>query len=417
MENKFVLVNDGQALLQADLNQIGDSAGMADDRVYAELFRLPPGNGSTVTKGVLPSSTGPLIAAATGSVNVPAFRAFVGSRTAPATNAKKSYRDSQSGLSVTDASTALATNLPIAPNASGNARWDAIIAAVTTDAPVSTVLRKVKSPTTGIVADTSVAAVFFTSVVLSVVTGTPAPSNLFPATPADSAPTYYVLLGYVRVPTGFTSASVVSQSLDIAITAPVLALTRATGGLSASVADQSTVLNTLYQAQWGPLGGRPNRYVPSTMTGGDTIWVLLDLLSPLLTQQSHQDGDVIDSRDWRKRFCTFTCSISPLAGIACWDRGPSPANCTPNGFPQGFAAASNRIGVGVGQSMTTDAALVAGTSTPFQISNGVSTNLGVTQLGIVCDMATGQLKLFTGGGNARSLIVVRLDFSGPFAGV
>src|SRR5689334_8947870 len=107
MENRFQHSLNGQSVQQADLNLLGETSALADDRVFAELFRMQPYDGATVRKGVLPfghsaSANAGLVVpnGATGSVLVNPLRAFVGSRTAVATSAKANWRDIRSALAV-----------------------------------------------------------------------------------------------------------------------------------------------------------------------------------------------------------------------------------------------------------------------------------------------------------------------------
>ncbi len=106
-EPQFQLVDNGQEVQQADFDLLGQTSGLADDRVLAEFLRFPPYTG-TVVKAIYPYGTSTSASAATvsapgtasGSVLINPFRAIVGSRTAAATDALKSWRDVRSGVLV-----------------------------------------------------------------------------------------------------------------------------------------------------------------------------------------------------------------------------------------------------------------------------------------------------------------------------
>ena len=46
MEDRYQHSENGRSVLQADLNAIGEASALADDRVFAELLRLLPFNGT-----------------------------------------------------------------------------------------------------------------------------------------------------------------------------------------------------------------------------------------------------------------------------------------------------------------------------------------------------------------------------------
>lgn len=111
MESKFQLLNNGQEVQTSDINSMSDSAALADDRVLAELLRMPPYDGSTVTKGVIPftaetrsdSSDAFNVVSGlgvAGVIRVRPFRALVGSRTAEASDPKKNWRDIRSTIHI-----------------------------------------------------------------------------------------------------------------------------------------------------------------------------------------------------------------------------------------------------------------------------------------------------------------------------
>lgn len=332
-EPKLQLTADGQAVLQSDFNQLGLVSGLADDRVFAELLRMTPNTGS-VAKGVLPygyaGASNPAFIVpngASGSCLVNPFRAFVGSRTAAATDGKLSWRDIRSGLSVLAGSTALTQVVNFAANASGNPRWDAVYAVVVVDANSATVVRKVKSPTTSIVADTNVSVTQNTTVTLAVATGVTGASPAFPAIPADADPTYNILLGYVRIPTGFTAGSTVATK-DINERVSILSISRSmgastlrpanqhnvSGGTAISSAGTSTENGIL--AWTGTTATRPGLYMPPSMSGSDGLLVAIDAGNASSANWSHADGAVVDdSRDWRDRAWRWSAMIGAGGGV------------------------------------------------------------------------------------------------------
>jgi hypothetical protein len=88
---------DGQELEVPDIANLGAVAGLADDRVLAELLRITPYDGTNVYRGVVPFAVRSALGATSpggtvqssgignGSVVVNPFRAIVGSRNAPGT--------------------------------------------------------------------------------------------------------------------------------------------------------------------------------------------------------------------------------------------------------------------------------------------------------------------------------------------
>lgn len=316
MEPQVQILNNGQSVLLDDLNALGEAAGLADDRVLAELFRLQPFDGSTVRRGIMPFNHGgwsalQLVApnGATGSVIVNPFRAFVGSRTAVGTDAKRNWRDIRSAIGV--GSTTLGQVVSFGANASGNPRWDMIYAAVAVDANGAAVTRKIKDPTTKAITGSSVVTTKVTTVTIAVQPGTPAASPTWPAAPADAGGTYYIPIAYVRIPNGFTAGSTVAKS-DIAEAAATVTLSGATGGASIRIADKHYTpaaadgLTTAKVQTWGSSGTRPNMFLPPLLGGAESLIVAVDLRTG---QESHANTGVVDSRDWRGRLCRFQASI------------------------------------------------------------------------------------------------------------
>jgi len=413
VEERFQLLNNGQSVLQADFNTLGEVSGLADDRLLAELFRLQPYDGATVRRAILPyrhegsGATGLVTTnGASGSVLVNPFRAMIGSRTAVATNAKKNWRDIRSAIGV--GSTTLGQSVSLTANASGNPRWDLVWAAVAIDANSASVTRKVKDPTTKVITSSSVVTTLVTTVTLGSTAGTPAASPAWPAVPADSGSTYYVPLAYVRVPNGFGAGSTVAAT-DIATVAPVLGMP-GSGGVQ--VADQSYVSGsaTLTAAQiqtWGSTGTRPQMFMPSTMIGAASLLVPLNLTSP-----SHANGDTIDSRDWRNRISRFIVQVGN-AGTQYfpWQNN---AAVMPNAEPVDITGVtSNAVLCGVGQSFVNDS-LFSKKMVAYANGSLIETMADGTYVGLYVDTAdSGKLKVYITGSPA-CLLFFWIDFSAPF---
>ncbi|MDB4992597.1 MAG: hypothetical protein JWM74_29 [Myxococcaceae bacterium] len=420
MEKRYQHLTNGQSVLKDDLNVLGEASSLADDRVFAEMFRMQPYDGSTVRKGVLPyrhaaSANAALVAAngASGSVLVNPFRAFVGTRTAVATDAKLNLRDVRSALSV--GSTTLAQTVAIGANASGNPRWDLVYAAVAVDANSASVSRKVKDPTTKAISAATLVTTLETTVTLGVVAGTAAASPVWPTIPADSGGTYYVPLAHVRVPTGFGASSTVLAT-DIAIVAPCLGMSDAVGG-SVSPPTEAVALPTAKQQSWGSTGTRPGRFMPSSMTGKKELLLYLDLYDASSTNWSHASGDTLDSRDWRGRFAKWTCAIDDAPSATPWR---SATFETYGNFP---GDEFGGVDIGVGFDVTTNDlihgmahSIGAGASGQHLIIGLDSDRHDVvagTILNVYVDAADGKLK-FSCNPTMTRRFFIWLEFSGPF---
>lgn len=327
MEKTFQIQLVGQQVQQHDFDILGNVSGLADDRVFAELLRMTPYDGSTVSRGILPyqlhtglvSLSGTVVpSGADGSVVVSPFRAFIGSRTAEATEARDNWHGIRSGLLVHEGDTSLTTPLLLAANSSGLARWDLVYAAVAVDADDETVTRKQKDTSTLVISDQTVVITKLTSISVAVQTGTPAASPAWPVIASDSGGTYYIPLAYVRVPNGFNGTATV-DSKDIAVVAPTLRLAAATGAFTLSPADQQfTVgggagITTTTIASWGNnQASRPAHWLPSSMSGGETVVAYLDLTTG---SETHANNAVVDSRDWRGRLVRWTACVDPTVSI------------------------------------------------------------------------------------------------------
>lgn len=418
MENRYQHTLNGQSVLQADLNSLGEVSALADDRVLAELYRLTPYNGSTVQKGILTfshqaSGNTALVApnGASGTVKVSPFRAFVGSRTAVATDAKKNWRDIRSAILVGTTTLELTSSI-FADNGTGNPRWDLVYAAVTVDANAASVTRKMKDSITKVISSVSVVTQLATTVVLGVQAGTAAASPVWPTVPADAAGVYYIPLAYVRIPNGFGASSTVLKT-DIAIVAPALTPSRGSGGASLKVATSLYTLTTAQQQAWGSTGTRPTIYLPSSLTGAETLLVHLDLSNASSASWSHANDGVIDSRDWRGRLVKWHASVSSVANVAERPYNLSYA-AVYNAKDAANASGAAVVCYGFGQTIENDGTTVCTVAhlaaDKFDAMADASNSVSIR-----CDLTTGALKLRVEGGTSPQVCIwLWLEFSAPF---
>ncbi len=438
---------DGQSVTQTDYNSLGTQAGLSEDHVFAELFRMTPITG-TAARGILPFYRGGstsaeaatvIAAGASGRVDVNPFRAFIGSRTLAAAEALDNWQDVRTGLSVAAGSTALKSPVSLAANASGNPRWDLVYAIVTIDAVSTPVTRKVKNPGTSVVTDESVSVSTNTSVSVSVVAGTPAATPAYPTIPSDAGSVYYIPLAYVRVPNGFNATSTVDNK-DINEVAPVMAISRTAGGSTLRPANQqnvvggSAIISTGTSTPNGSLSWlataaqRPGAYMPPSMQGKDEILIAIDLTDASTANWSHQNGDILDnSVDWRKRVFKWTAKLGDAAANASkfpWNsaggQGLLVADVvipTAGGTDLG---SSQTYQIGFGQSFAVDAlsgtltaAYLQATTDANNVANAGAVMAASTIIAIYVDAATGALK-FGVTGNPRCTVFMWLEASAPY---
>lgn len=420
MEKKFQIQLNGQQVQVDDLNLLGKVAGLADDRVFAELFRITPFNGTTATKAILPhahqtSGTTQTIApnGATGSVQIHPFRAFVSSRTAEATEARDNWQDIRSGLSVAYGATDREIIKTLASNVSGNPRWDLVYAIVAVDADGDTVSRKQKDAVTKAITNQTVVLDKITGVTIGVQTGTPAASPVFPAAPADAAGVYYIPLAAVRVPTGFGSTSTVLAT-DIAMIAPILKMSGATGSATLEPSNGTydttgVVIGPTKQQVWGSSGNAPNIFIASSVVGKQELVFAVDLTTGT---PSHIDGATIDDRDWRNRVCKWTISCDVSANKFAWE-GDFASALIPDANqtkPGDWGTSQNMSGVG--------SSFSAGVSKPeaaiLYLDNTMVANTGggTWSIRLRADGPNGQLRIYYTGTPACK-ILFWLEFSGP----
>lgn len=442
MAHKFKLDFDGQSVVQADYNGLAVEASTGEDHVYAELFRLTPDNAGTISRGIIPYGTNALIVAngASGSILVNPFRALIGSRTLAATDAVANWQDVRTALSVADGATALTTQVSFAANATGNSRWNALYAAVSIDTNSTPTTRKVKNPGTALVTDESVSVYSRTSVTIGSVAGTAAATPTFPAIPADAGNIYYVLLGYVRIPTGFTAGSTVANK-DIVDASASVTISAATGtsvlrpanqnssATGAGVTGAGTSVSNGVIKQSGTAAQRAAAYIPPSMQGSESIIVAVDFTNASSANWSHQSEAIIDdSRDWRNRLCRWVARVGTDSADAAkfpWQNNssnmfpPSTVNSQMPGYVP--SSGSSALVHGFGWTNATDTNTVelrasgaAAATTPAAGSN-VPTAVMVSgsYISIYADSTTGALKMHVDGAPLVACILW-LDFSAQY---
>lgn len=431
MEKQFSVTINGQEIQKQDIDQWSENAALADDRVLAELLRVSPG---AAVKAVLPftfqkavigpgdvahTSETAVVAPGTGAVYVAPFRAVVGSRTGANTDALKWWRDIRSGIFVGTGADAPAWKVPIAANASGNPRWDVVYAAVAIDLPAATIARKVKDPGTLQVSPQNVPPYKSTVVTIGVAQGTPDANPNKPGVPADSGGTYYIALAYVRVPDGFTAASVVSRS-DVYDVSPAIALSAAMGAKVLRPADGVSSISGDRESfqPWPISGNRPGAFLPSTMQGGEDRIVPIDMNA---STPSAQNGSILDSSvDWRHRYFRWSLYVSsdsthkfasdpgvgavPIPRAGNYSRPGAAGTYTAQGMGQSFVADGNSYGFG------------ANTAAVARVQGADLSELGASAtVGLYVDMATGYLKFYSGGSVATtSRMMFWIEATAPF---
>jgi len=415
LETKYKHPTNGAEFRSQDADFISETAAMADDRTLWELIRTMPGS-STPDKLVIPYANRQLDApgAATSNalvwgntadaiIHVMPFRAIVGSRTVVGTSPIEHMRGMVSGYHV--GTSALYRSLTIAANASGNPRWDLVYATVTPDANGDTASILVKDPTTKVVSNTSQTVNKKNTVIVAVAQGTAAATPEFPTPPSDGAGSYHIALAYVYVPNGFGASSTVLRQY-IHEVAPCPQLSPSVGAMSCAPANhqykpEGTVdTRQSGQAPAGPNYYRPGAYLPSTMTGGERIIVLLQLGTGT---DSHQNGDTVDdSRDWRFRYFMWHAVGGSADGFAS-DRGVTVTAAVPRsvhaamfGFGHSFNQGDTTVVCKIDDDV--DGSILAGTG---------------ADVIIYCD-TDGALKVRIDGTPNRQ-IMIWLDATAPFS--
>lgn len=416
----FQLENNGQQVIVDDFNLLGRTAGLADDRILAEIFRPIVFDETNVSKGILPygvhsQNNADLIepGIGAGKIRVNPFRALIGSRTSYHTSTLDNWRDVRSAICV--GTSQLSNSIGFAA-ASGSPRWDLVYAAVAVDANGPSVTRKVKNPVTKVITGTTVHTYLQTTVTLLTLAGTPSATPTFPAAPADTGSTYYIPIAYVWIPTSYSPTYTFGANSVVTV-ANCISLSLSTGGRAIEVADQQykaggTVVTATNQQGW--LAAPPHAYIPPTQTGELSLRVAIDMANTSVGSHSHAGGAVIDSRDWRGRYCFYRADIAFDGSPWPWEDGVSP---TAGNIA--FASASlddgtgNGIKLGSGQTIIQNFnGTVAGTSLLAFIA--ASDSIANADFAIYCDHTDGgKLKLYKPS-NPRVRAFFQFDFSPPF---
>lgn len=381
MENTFYVdkaTNNGQELPIDDVNAIAETAGLADDRVLAELLRLEPYQGGASVKAVLPFGIENMqpgdswtwwLRGYYGGLLVMPFRAFVGSRT-PVTDGndmRKAWRDIRSGVfiglpneSIAIPNCQMAEVVGFESGDGVNPRWDLVCAKITVDA-TQTATRYRKDPTTRVVTAASRVYQKTCPVVLQVVQGTAGASPAFPTLPSDSGSDFYIPIALVPLPLDYAAGAAVSGILECA---PVARMGSSAGVPTLQPANScfDTRLPMLAtNTPWTVAAGRPKAYLPATMNGGASRIIPMSFAPD--GSPSVANGDVLDdSIDWSNRIFKW----SAFAGTSdfAWTPGATPP-FAPNGLDTGAVGVT--FATGGGQSFAADSdgkanvAIVSGT--------------------------------------------------------
>lgn len=330
MESQYQHTVEGQEVGQEDINLLGENAALADDRVLAELLRVPPAYAAAeVVKGIMragfddyrgPSRTSQYsVVQSSGSVltvTVCPFRAVVGTRTVVA--GKEGLRDIRSAVYADPSTTSHAVVLDAT---AGNHRWDLIYARVDIDADQAAETRYVKG-VDGAVAAQSVVTQVMTEVSIAVVEGTEAASPTRPALPSDGGGSYYIPLAYVLL--AHPSSGGVIPAYRIQEVAPIIQIASAAGGAPLAPCNQLFESDGLNNADWTVADGRPRTFLPPTMCG--SIRRVVGLAWGASGDDVPLDSVAIldDSIDWRNRLIKTTFSVFGDNLAFSWGEGSEP---------------------------------------------------------------------------------------------
>ncbi len=438
-EAKVQILTNGQEITTDDVNTLGEAAGFADDRVFAELLRMAPYTG-TVLKGILPYSedapTGSgtdtfaddsfATVAPSGSSNgtllVRPFRAFVGARTAEGTDSKLSWRDVRSAIYLGSPTARNGTIQITTANASGQPRWDLLYAAVAVDQNTSAVTRYTKDPITGVITSPTAVVQLVTTVTLGTVTGTASATPARPSIPSDAAGVYYVPLAYVRIPTGYTVGSSIAVA-DIWTVAPVLALSRVTGASTYRPANGQNApgvgnMTTTAQNTWASSGVQPKCYLPSTSVGSEKLLIALDLKDASSANWSLANYAIVDSsRNWRKRIFHSWAQSGVSTEVFAWLGAVGMPGCagavgSNKLFHQAGNSFQRTLQVGVGGFAGPNDGCVIFEATDSNLDFG---NTGAT-VTLYVDLVDGSIRFWNHVAVPLAYLFVSMEAIGPISG-
>lgn len=423
MEDRFQHTIPGAEVNETDVNLFATEASLADDRVFAELFRLTP-NGAP-SRGILSASyqqgVGGVsaIVVPSGSANatviINPFRAIIGP-TAP-TLGRDFYREIRSALCVGNSSSDMRQYWQFAANAS-NYRWDLLYVRVDVEINGATVSRFVKTGSTASVS-TPIVSTLTTTATLGVVQGTASATPAKPVIPADSGSSYYIPIAYVYVGPGHTlTTSIVAHQIDE--TAPVLHISHATGAASLKVANgmNSEAGVVLTNETWAP-PNRPPGYMSPTMGGKKELIFSISEVSGFRTIALGATGVIDDTIDWRKRMFRIMACLSPSAGGGTlpWAGSSGPCPTGALAIPDPTGAPQNSL-MFMGQSFVDD-----GTAA-VSIAGGMVANVNnfttggkagsTVQIVIYVDLTDGKLKAHVGSTDPNRQFFFWLEATGQF---
>jgi hypothetical protein len=420
---------DGVEVQNGDLALVGQVAGLADDRVLAEILRLAPNTSGTVkAKVILPFDISEVVltpgtvqpSGADGSILVYPFRAIVGTRTPIATNAQTAWQDIRSTTFIPTGNATLTQALFLNPNTYGSTRWDLVYAAFTVDAPQNQVQRRIKDPSQSTPSVQAVYQSIGQQLTVNVVQG--ASGGALPALPSDSGTTYYFALAYIRIPSTFTTTSTVLTS-DIRDQVPASPLAKSTGASTVRPAsgnnDTAGTYATDANFQWPTTSAanRPSIFLPPSMVGSESIIIEMDYASS--SHYSHPNGSIIDATvDWRGRFFL----VYAFMAVSTIPFGNDPTVVPGSTFPMPFgnyplnlSASGQTPDFRMANSFTADAVLGAGTSLVYQASSSLFPSiLSAGALGIYVDMSSGALKSYIHNTPSGVRLFVWLQASAQF---
>lgn len=327
MENRYQHTIDGQEVNEIDLNTIATEASLADDRTLAEVFRLAqvgstnPG-GVASDRGIVAGDPASEIVRPSGSanatVNIAAFRAFLGAI---------SPSDSIAARKDIRSFVAAATTVQF-PAITTNPRWDLVYARLDVDIDGPSVSRFVKTGTTP-ATQQSVVTTKVTTITIGRVQGTESTSPAPPAIPADSGSSYYIPVAYVLLPAGHTLTTAIAKA-NINEAAKILMPSAGAGACSLSPASVNHVGAGREAGSTWSISGRDQAYIPPTMVGkiekvialhfGGTRTIALGASSVL-------DNTI----DWRNRIFKALIAGGALAGAYQLPWVPAGSNYVPDG--------------------------------------------------------------------------------------
>lgn len=427
MEKQVKITAEGDEAQLNDFNRLGEAAGLADDRVLAELFRFQPQG--TLQKVIIPQGTSDWSAPSTlhstalvqgntadATIRVLPFRAIVSSL--DTSSELEVVRGSRSAIHVGGSN--VWSQHAVAANVSANPRITLVYVALTPNANGVTESRYNRDPSSQIITSNARVTYTTTTVAIGLVDGATGVTPARPTPPLDAAGTYYISLAFLWVPAGFGALSIVNRQ-QIEEVAPCISLHSSTGAITSAPANQQYAVNGSVDTHQtdSTQQYRNGAYTPSTAVGGAVRWIKIQLS---VTPLSHASGDLVDnSIDWRFRMFKWDAFIkggtTAAAGFAS-DRRTTGVLPSPNtrgvtgvsqdsGWGQSFIDDTNEVvfpsppAGAHGRACMLDATRVSNLGTP-----------GSTYLMLYVD-SVGALRVAMSASAPIGQIVIRLEASGP----